>query len=905
MHIQPNSTQLPDLAIEAPAGEEGYLAAPIIEKVVGMCQKHPMLAPFLDFRFRRCTGTILLFDREIPGHCKLCNRVHDNDGMYIGLSGNKVYAACHGFGHGAYADFKANMTQCQYIGKLPWTAPMIAAWSIWEGGGKPADQLVCEMPNVTVYDEEKVRDYDFSKGSTLLVRSAVGTEKTKALIRYMEAENPERVVVISFRKAFTEENIGKLPGFFDYRETDGNIDNARAHKHVIIQFESMHRLNCPKDNPPDLLVLDEIESIMDQMEHNVMKKQNTLAKVLAVFAHVMRFSKKVIAMDAFLGERSIALMKSLRPEESIASQDNHHQSKKDDKFFLLPPEMLYKLATSAVGKGEPIVIVSNTKRFARGINEHLTGEFPDKKIRLYTGDNSCEKEVREELRNVNEAWKDLDVLIYTSTVLAGCSFEQTRFKYCFAHFSDSTVTAQGCLQMLGRVRDISSKEYYISFADNTCENDRHMQSEEEIDATIEAHFNRTKAHWDKEFGKEARLIAEVFAEMVPGESMSVEINQCGIPITTIDKDWWYYAHVRNIAHVNCNRNHFIREFLRLLRIQGCGLDVIEDANEVAPDARQWGEVVATTRDLAEWKVAEEIAKAPNSTPEEADKLMKVNAVNTHEDHIRVEKIKFANFYGIEQDSFDTVDVLDYSRDNVKREYANLKHISKEVTIEASLLRMEKGEAAMMHRAKSKADILAIRNRSEKHRVALGLIELAGWNVLAWKCPFNTEDRLSTEQVIQNIDDKLTDYVERNADALHTLFGKRKKALQKVGTMGIHNKMQFINGLLQTFYGVRISNDARAAGAYAVRSPTHFKYEKDRYWPLFYNRQGLTKTMIPERAHAAIARRVTSLTAIERKLADWSAREGVSDIAELTEAMIKGARCADAHGLEYIVPTQTC
>jgi hypothetical protein len=865
--IKPDSILLPDLAVEAPDDVEGRLASPILDHIIQMCQTHPLLDPFLDFEFRGCAGTILQFNRVIPGHCKLCNRHHDSDGMYVGLHKNKVYAACHGFNHASYKDFKFKMTEYECLGELPWTAPMISAWSIWEQGDKPMDKLIVPLPNATVYEEEKVRDYDFSNHNTLLVRSGVGTEKTKALIRYMEAEQPERVVVVSFRKAFTEENIGKLPNFFDYRETDDNIDNGCQHKRVVIQFESMHRLACPRDNPPDLLVLDELESILDQMEHKVMQRQHTLAKVLAVFEHVMRISKRVIAMDAFLSNRSIEMIKSLRPEESISSQDNWYRSKKDDEYTLVPVENLYKVVTIAVERGDPIVIVSNTKRFARGINEHLTELFPGKKIRLYTGDNSCEKEVREELRNVNEAWKDLDVLIYTSTVLAGCNFEQKHFKYCFAHFSDTSVTAQGCLQMLGRVRDIEAKTYFITFDASTCEKNVYMQKESEISDTIDAHFNRTKASWDKSYGKKARIIAETFASLIPRENTSIEINAEGLPITMIERDWWYHTHVRNVAHINYNRNHFVREFLRLLRIQGCSLDIVENAKDYMPDRKIWIERVVETHDKAEWKSAEAIVNAPVSSIEEVERLMKINAVTTHEDHLRVEKIKFASFYDIPQDSFDAASLIDYGREQAKGVYTHLSQISKEDTIEESLRGLERKEVDMLHHAKNKADLLSIRNRSEKHRVALGFIELAGWKIREWKCPFDEEAQLSTDLVLENVKTKFPDYVERNASSLHVLFGKRLKALQKAGTMSSNNQMRFINGLLRAFYGVTIIVNKREPNFYVLKLTDSFKYENGRYWPAFYNAERLPYTDLPEKNHAAVVQRIHRIRNKEREESD--------------------------------------
>jgi hypothetical protein len=63
--------------------------------------------------------------------------------------------------------------------------------------------------------------------------------------------------------------------------------------------------------------------------------------------------------------------------------------------------------------------------------------------------------------NINIAWADVDVLIYTSTVSTGCSFELLRFKQIFAFFSNQSCDYKTAIQMLGWVRNVESQEYCI------------------------------------------------------------------------------------------------------------------------------------------------------------------------------------------------------------------------------------------------------------------------------------------------------------------------------------------------------------------------------------------------------------------------------------------------------------
>jgi hypothetical protein len=56
---------------------------------------------------------------------------------------------------------------------------------------------------------------------------------------------------------------------------------------------------------------------------------------------------------------------------------------------------------------------------------------------------------------------DVDILIYTSTISAGCSFELLRFKQIFAFFSDQSCNYKTAIQMLGWVRNIESCVLYL------------------------------------------------------------------------------------------------------------------------------------------------------------------------------------------------------------------------------------------------------------------------------------------------------------------------------------------------------------------------------------------------------------------------------------------------------------
>jgi hypothetical protein len=114
-----------------------------------------------------------------------------------------------------------------------------------------------------------------SKYDTLLIKSGMGTGKTKMLLEYLALLPQEiGIVFVSFQRSFTTELKEKLQGkFVDYWDVKGKITLPQ----VIIQFESLHCLRMPVGKQV-LLVLDESESIINQIENKQMVGAGTLCR---------------------------------------------------------------------------------------------------------------------------------------------------------------------------------------------------------------------------------------------------------------------------------------------------------------------------------------------------------------------------------------------------------------------------------------------------------------------------------------------------------------------------------------------------------------------------------------------------------------------------------------------------
>jgi hypothetical protein len=404
---------------------------------------------------------------------------------------------------------------------IPPTVPTSAATSdpIWR-------EMSPALPDLQLqtYNDRHMRPYpDPEKYPDQFIAGAMGTGKTKQLKNYLaahfpdSAEMPARVLCVTFRRSlahFTTARLADL-GFVLYSEVKGALTPER-HPRLVIQVESLGRLETMGAPHPDLLVLDEVESVIGQIGSGLAKNQR---RTLGVFEWLVRYSRCVMCLDAHLGARSAAVIGGLRYDTGMGDPRDPPPAR--------PPPVLvhnraqpgrgesYRLTTSrptwqihlleAVDSGRRVVVPTNSLAEAKtvyyllcdryGVEREKVGEMGAgevkeesdsdgeydemgnpiveelppvtlgterlKKIVHYTSQTSSDVRARD-LSNVDTAWADVDVLIYTPTISAGVSFEvPEHFDEVFALFTSASCDALAAVQMLGRVRSLRHRRYTI------------------------------------------------------------------------------------------------------------------------------------------------------------------------------------------------------------------------------------------------------------------------------------------------------------------------------------------------------------------------------------------------------------------------------------------------------------
>lgn len=121
----------------------------------------------------------------------------------------------------------------------------------------------------------------------MYLKSHLGTGKTEAIHKLLR-ENPSlrKVLYISFRKTFTQtlasrfSDLGSVLMYSDQRGDLYHQCKETFHRVVIVQVEAL----CRYADRPDLIVVDEIESVLSQAASPyALQQTDIVARLRALF----------------------------------------------------------------------------------------------------------------------------------------------------------------------------------------------------------------------------------------------------------------------------------------------------------------------------------------------------------------------------------------------------------------------------------------------------------------------------------------------------------------------------------------------------------------------------------------------------------------------------------------------
>lgn len=326
------------------------------------------------------------------------------------------------------------------------------------------------------YSERFVKTFShhFKSFDSIILQSHLGTGKTLQIMGDSKLNIEgiitgfKRVLFISGRKSFTAYALSELKhrGIF-FESYENNRKTLSECDKLFIQVESLWRLDNAFQKY-ELIIFDESETILHQFHSTTTNKEHMIDNHI-IFERLISSADKIIASDAFVTDRTLNIFKELRNKDRTIFIKNTFNPYSRVATEIMPSTKdirvpntgvwVDKILESIKAKKKIVIVwTSKTKglAFAKTYLEPLAKE--GLKYKFYNGNST--KADREELGDVNKHWAELDVLMYTTSITVGISYnnQSAVFDEIFLYASSASATPRDIAQALLRCRHITDNK---------------------------------------------------------------------------------------------------------------------------------------------------------------------------------------------------------------------------------------------------------------------------------------------------------------------------------------------------------------------------------------------------------------------------------------------------------------
>lgn len=825
--------------------------------------------PYTDghvLRFQK--GNLFMFDRQKPTYCDFCKRLHENDNTLMLTISNingvcTIFLRCRRANEetpvGIKKPFKiiGDYLSSVHINvenkdintvKIDNWKEKILTTTINKFNDKDyvskCENLFDTLPESqkNIYELNTLKDFELKR--TLCVKAMMKMGKTKKLENYIKNYFPTNLIepvirFISFRQTFSANIKEKFEDFTLYSDVKGKLNQNK----LIIQVESLPRLDISQGiQIPDLLILDECESIFEQFTSPYLSRFN---EGFAAFKWLIKYSKYVVCMDANISDRTFRILNRFRVENyeeaeyKIFYHCNKYKNATEDIYNITTDKLLW-LANlyHYIELGNKIAVPISSLTEAEALSKNIAkkvligkdGQKYSPKVNIYSSKTSQEDK-RQHFNDVDKYWSQYDVLIYTPTVSAGVSFEKPHFDKVFGYFIDMSCNVETCHQMIGRIRNVKDKQYYICL--NAIGNNLPTKICDIVKFIHESRYNLHKIIPDN-----------------PKSYLQFDYDVEGS--VKLYKSDYFQLFVENLRIKNISINNFVKVFTNYLEIYGCKMqflklpDNLKDKNptDLATHMEKIHNEHSTIKCEIKNIETKCLINAKDISEEEAYSIQDKKAKQldiTHEEDFKIKKYILRKDYKWDGE-IDKTFIKKYYKYSIRHIYKNLSKLrSSGATIEDSIKNIQSDEReaynfAMDSTIKYRSADVNKKYMFEKHRLCIGLINICGFSG-----PFDS--KVKYMDITNNRLKKYRKNIIDNFDKLSMQFSIRKPNAidfyQYTDDQYLIKILTFINKIINIMYGCRIKFHKVNESYYISPCNLFTLNDKDHSLPYIYNIDDVT------------------------------------------------------------------
>jgi hypothetical protein len=301
---------------------------------------------------------------------------------------------------------------------------------------------------------------------TLAVKCMMGCGKTvemKRKIAEMVKKNPAvRILVLSGRRTWSDHIHAELKadGFVHYEKYKAEQYKATGKKVTVIDAPRLILQMSPASmklidgQTYDVMMVDECETVLTMMSFlSIHKNVNDWLAMGQIFEKLIRDTKRVLFMDAFLNDRTMDLLRELRPVVHLVINTTQPYDKQCIQYTN-KSQFYTAVANKIRGQQKRGVHIWGTVKAGNEFQPYLeAGKVPS----VFYHANCDAKVKANDMDDVNASWAKYRSVGYTGTITVGINYtnKDAPFDFLSLYATPWGGVARDFIQALHRSREVT------------------------------------------------------------------------------------------------------------------------------------------------------------------------------------------------------------------------------------------------------------------------------------------------------------------------------------------------------------------------------------------------------------------------------------------------------------------
>lgn len=479
---------------------------------------------------------------------------------------------------------------------------------------------------------------DFTR---LYLKSELGSGKStqiyKLILNAIKRKPNFSCIIITYRVNLATAIYNLLNGektdddsiFEKYNDVKAHKISISQHNRMIVQLESLNRIDYDIDDKIDMVIIDEAVSFAQQNLSGLNKHNTGLNRV--ILKNLLRNCSQCIITDALIDEPTIQAYEILAPSENKIVWINEPSTQWDPAIMIHKSYAKFRQNISDYLRSGKRAYVSVTggEKLVMALKEYLSRKTKKNILGIHGNDDNSQI-----IANINTELVKYDCVIASPCMSAGISFDvKDHFDRIYSYIDSYGPTAVDVIQSLRRVRHPSTKEIVL------CDATRKLNLPTTIEDIFADEQLRLKFN-SKDY------INEGFTLDLNGKNMYFENPNSPL------LQW--VIHCKRI--VNMNRINIFETVLKYLTDRGGVINEVTERDKVVSEVdKKDNEVYNDIKKNVKQTAIDKIAYAPHLTYDEYEKLTKNRVRISAKDRPAIDKYNLLKTYGFEHNLVEGVE----------------------------------------------------------------------------------------------------------------------------------------------------------------------------------------------------------------------------------------------------------